>query len=113
MNALALDWDVVVQSRGQSDHAEYVADFADSVRAELDDFDAAGCRGTPAQDDLSAMSHKAAVLVVDALTNSGGADGYTDVVREGNRVMRAMHYTEMVFVPISCTTDNSPRCRNF
>lgn len=109
-NLLALNWSLVVASRGAPDHHDLAEDFFDSASEFSEDFEDGGCAGEPA-DSASYLAYTASLVNAQSLIGGGDVAAYRDVVETGNQLLALME-SDNQFIPVSCTgkVDQTPEC---
>lgn len=109
-NLLALNWSLVVASRGAPDHHELAENFFDSASEFSEDFEDGDCTGEPA-DSASYLAYTASLVSAQSLIGGGDVTAYRDVVETGNQLLALMESGNQ-FIPVSCTgkVDQTPEC---
>lgn len=103
INLLARSWDLVVASKGASDHPERVENFGEDADELVEDFEDGGCEDTDAMAAAAMLSYETSVLSAYALSGMEPEVGmYRAVSREGSQLVAASGIDGTRFIDVGC-----------
>lgn len=112
---LAATWELVVASKGASDHSRYVLEFADEV-SELNEDLEDNCEATQVMVAAAQLNFEASLLAFPHELTPPGADSepaqYAKAASSGNTLFQAAGSDDAKFIPLSCTgkVQETPEC---